>query len=217
MTVGADPSAPTGAVRGHESSPWPRMARPLALAAIALAMGALTSLAVPGACIGLDIAPTSHARDIVCEQGGLFVTGAAELPGIRWVSVCYEGPLVNHLSKVDPGARRAAGIVGWPTGEEVAGMMSAGWPWPIVDVAWLRTGRADFPGDPRDNVLESGNLADAVRRAVSGTPAPQVRVHATGALASAVTLGAPWWIALRLAARGSRSAPAQAAQRSARS
>jgi len=230
MRDGSDPSpaqfgpaqfgpAQPGAVRAGSARPVtarPITARPLALAAISLAMGALTSLAVPGACVALDVDTTPHARDIVCAQGSLYVVGRAEQPGIRWVSVCYEGPLVNPLARDDNGAYRAAELVGWPIGEEVTGMLSVGWPWPVIDMAWIRTGRADFPGDPRDNTVESGNLADAIRRAVSGTPSPTMSLSVTNALANAIALGAPWWIALRLAARGSRSSPARAAPRSAR-
>lgn len=180
--------------------------------ALSAALGLMTSLAVPGACVALEMDPGTARRDISSAEGSLFVVGRAHLPGLAWVSVCREASLVNEAPIAAPDAVRAAAHVGWPAGDEVTGMLSAGWPWPFIDLTWVRRARDDFPGDPRDNLVESGNLSDAIRRAVSRTPEPQVNLSWPSLAASALTLAVPWWIALRLAARARRSAPAQTAR-----
>lgn len=183
--------------------------------ALSVALGLMTSLAVPGACVALDMDPATARRDISSAGGALFVVGRAHLPGLAWVSICREAGLVNDAPIAAPDAARAAARVGWPVGDEVTGMLSAGWPWPFIDLTWVRRGRDDFPGDPRDNLMESGNLSDAIRRAVSRTPDPIIGLSWPHLAASALSLAAPWWIALRLAVRARRSAPARTAQRSA--
>lgn len=183
--------------------------------ALSIALGTLTSLAVPGACVALDIDAVSQPRDIASAGGSLFVIGRARMPGLAWVSICREAGLVNDPPLAAADAARAARHARWPTGDEVVGMLSAGWPWPFIDMTWVRGARDDFPGDPRDNLMESGNLSDAVRRAVSRTPDPIISLSLPHVAASALTLAAPWWIALRLAAKARRSAPARTAQRSA--
>lgn len=182
------------------------------VAALSIALGVFTSLAVPGACVALDIDPASDPRDIASAQGSLYVIGRAHMPGLAWVSICREAGLVNDAPIAAPDAVRSAAHVGWPAGDEVIGMLSAGWPWPFIDLTWARRARDDFPGDPRDNLMESGNLSDAIRRAVSRTPEPQVSISWPSLAASAFTLAVPWWIALKLAVRARRSAPAQAAR-----
>jgi hypothetical protein len=186
------------------------------IAALSMALGVLTSLAVPGACVALDTDPAPSPRDIASDGGSLFVIGRASLPGLEWVSVCREARLVNDVPLPSADAVRAARRVGWPTGDQVVGMLSAGWPWPFLDLAWVREGKGDFPGDPRDNLQESGNLSDAIRRAVSGTPRPVMSLSWPSLAASALSLAAPWWIALTLAARARRPSPAPARQSPAR-
>ena len=188
------------------------MSRRTTALALSIALGALTSLAVPGACVALDLDPASKPRDISSAEGALFVVGRAHLPGLRWISICREASLVNDAPLAAADATRAARHVGWPTGDDVVGMLSAGWPWPFIDLTWVRGPRDDFPGDPRDNLMESGNLADAVRRAVSRVPEPHLSVSWAPMAASAIALAVPWWVALRLAARARRSAPARTAQ-----
>lgn len=185
------------------------------VAALSIALGALTSLAVPGACVALDIDAVSEPRDIASAGGSLFVIGRAHMPGVHWVSICREAGLVNDAPLAAADAARAARHAGWPSGDEVVGMLSAGWPWSFIDMTWTRGTRDEFPGDPRDNLLETGNLADAIRRAVSRTPEPHTSLSWPHLAASALTLAAPWWIALTLAARARRSAPARTGQRSA--
>jgi hypothetical protein len=186
------------------------------VAALSLALGALTSLAVPGACIALDIDPESARRDLVSADGSLFVVGRARMPGVHWVSICREASLVNDVPLAAADAMRAADHVGWPSGEEVVGMLSAGWPWTFIELTWMRGARDEFPGDPRDNLLEAGNLADAIRRAVSHTPEPHVSLSWPQLALSALTLAVPWLIALTLAARARQSAQARTAPTSAR-
>lgn len=183
------------------------------LGAVALSalLGLLTSLAVPGACVALDLDPTTERRDIASSGDALFVVGRAHMPGLAWVSVCREAGLLNDAPIAAPDAVRAAAHVGWPKGDEVIGMLSAGWPWPFIDLTWVRGAREDFPGDPRDNRVESGNLADAVRRAVSRTPEPTVALDWPSLAASALALALPWWMALRLAAKARSPAQAQTA------
>lgn len=180
-----------------------------AVSALSIALGALTSLAVPGACVAVDMDPVSAPRDIASSDGTLFVIGRAHLPGVSWVSVCREAGLVNDVPLIAADAARAARLAGWPEGDEVVGMLSAGWPWPYIDMIWVRGARDDFPGDPRDNLLESGNLADAIRRAVSRAPEPHIAISWHAFAASSLALAAPWWITLRLAAKARRSAPAR--------
>ena len=177
--------------------------------ALSIALGSLTSLAVPGACVALDVDPVPEPRGIASSDGALFVVGRAHMPGISWVSVCREARLVNDAPLAAADAARAARHAGWPAGDEVVGMLSAGWPWPFIDLVWVRGARSDFPGDPRDNLMESGNLTDAVRRAVSRVPPPALSLSWPSLAASALTLAAPWWMALTLAARARRSARAQ--------
>lgn len=182
---------------------------------LSVALGMLTSLAVPGASVALDIEPSCQARDIAGAEGALFVIGRAHLPGLSWCCICREAPLVNEVPRAAPDAERAASHVGWPSGDEVIGMLSAGWPWPYLDLVWVRRRLDDFPSDPRDNLTESGNIGGGIRRAISRTPDPAMAMSWTAFAASALLLAAPWWIALTLAARARRSGPAQAAQASA--
>jgi len=180
--------------------------------ALSVALGLMTSLAVPGACVALDLDPTTERRDIASSGGTLFVVGRAHMPGLAWVSICREAALVNDSPIHAADALRAARNAGWPMGDEVIGMLCAGWPWPFIDLTWVRRARDDFPGDPRDNRVESGNLADAVRRAVSRTPEPTVALDWPSLAASALALALPWWMALTLAARARSPAPARKAQ-----
>ncbi len=183
---------------------------------LSLALGILTSLAVPGACVALDVEPASSPRDVASAGGSLYIVGRAGMPGLQWVSVCREAGLVNEGPVAAPDAVRATRRVGWPSGDAVVGMLAAGWPWPFIDLVWVRGAREDFPGDPRDNSQESGNLADAVRRAVSQTPPPVLSLSWPSLAASALALAAPWWIALTLAERARRSERARTGQASAR-
>lgn len=180
--------------------------------ALSVALGVLTSLAVPGACVALGVDPASGRRDIASADGSLFVIGRAHLPGLSWVSVCREARLVNEPLVASPEALRAVRHSGWPSGDDVVGVLSAGWPWPFIDLTWVRGARDDFPGDPRDNLAESGNLEDAVRRAVSQSPAPDASVWWPSLAASALALALPWWGALTLAAQARRSARARTAR-----
>lgn len=179
------------------------------IVALAVALGFLTSLAVPGACVALGIDAISQPRDIASAEGSLFVIGRARIPGAVWVSVCRETVLVNEAPLAAADATRAARHARWPAGDEVVGMLSAGWPWPFIDMTWVRGARDEFPGDPRDNMLESVNLDDAIRRAVSRTPEPAIALDWPSLAASALCLAAPWWVALTLAARARRPGPAQ--------
>jgi len=183
--------------------------------ALSLGLGILTSLAVPGACVALDLHPASSPRDLASAGESLYVVGRARLPGLHWVSVCREAGLVNDVPVDAPDAERATQHAGWPSGDAVVGMLSAGWPWPFLDLIWVRGARDDFPGDPRDNSQESGNLADAVRRAVNRVPPPALSLSWPSLAASVLALSVPWWIALTLAARARQSERARTGQASA--
>jgi hypothetical protein len=183
--------------------------------ALSLALGILTSLAVPGACVALELDPSPSRRDLASAGESLYIIGRARLPGLHWVSVCREAGLVNEVPVAAPEAQRATQRAGWPAGDAVVGMLSAGWPWPFIDLVWVRGARDDFPGDPRDNSQESGNLADAVRRAVSRSPPPALSLSWPSLAASMLALAAPWWIALTLAARARRSGRARTVRASA--
>ena len=78
------------------------------IAALSMALGVLTSLAVPGACVALDTDPAPSPRDIASDGGSLFVIGRASLPGLEWVSVCREARLVNDVPLPSADAVRAA-------------------------------------------------------------------------------------------------------------
>lgn len=185
--------------------------------ALSFALGALTSLAVPGASVALDIDPVPEPCDVASAGGSLFVVGRAHMPGMTWTSVCREAALVTDMPIAAADAERAVRLAGWPTGDDVVGMLSAGWPWAFVDMAWARGPRGDFPADPRDNLSEAGSLADAIRRAISANPSPALAIAWPSLAASAALLAAPWWLALTLATRARRSAPAGTGRASARS
>ncbi|MBU3727660.1 MAG: hypothetical protein FGM37_00200 [Phycisphaerales bacterium] len=187
------------------------------VAVLSVALGALTSLAVPGAGVALDADPVPEPRDLASDGHALFVVGRAHMPGLAWVSVCRESTLVHQATIEAADTARAAHHMAWPDGDEVLGMLSVGWPWPFIDMTWMRGAREDFPADPRDNLSESGSLTDAVRRAVSANPPPKVTLVWGSLAASAGSLAVPWWLALTLAARARRSAPARTARSSARS
>lgn len=187
------------------------------VAALSVALGALTSLAVPGTGVALELDPVPRPRDLASDGRSLFVIGRAHMPGLAWVSICREATLVNEVPIAAVDAARVADRTAWPAGDDVVGMLSVGWPWPFIELTWMRGPRQDFPGDPRDNLSESGSLTDAIRRAISANPPPRVTLAWASLAASAGSLAVPWWFALTLAVRARRSAPARTGRPSARS
>lgn len=194
------------------------MQRPVAsglrLPALAVLLGALSALAVPGLWVAAGVQPDAVPRDVTAHAGAAYVIGRAAQPGLHWRSVCKEAALVNPPPCVTGACmeleqREVDALEARP--DDVIGTLSAGWPWPFIRMSWARSETGDFPSDPRDNLSEGGPLSDAVRRAVTQAPRPHVSVSAPAAMADIALLAGAWWLPLTLAARAGRSARPQRA------
>lgn len=185
----------------------------------AVVLGALSSLAVPGLWVAAGVTPDAVPRQVTPSGEVAYVIGCAAQPGLSWRSACREAPLVNQAPCADGSClavepHEVEALESNP--EDVVGTLSAGWPWPLIRMSWLRSETGDFPSDPRDNLSESGPMADAVRRAVTQAPTPHVRILIGAAAADILVLSCAWMVPLTLAARAARSSPARRAPAPAR-